>query len=189
MSRPADSRWPKPSTVHTLVFDFDGVFTDNKVYVSGNGDEAVRCDRADGLAMDLLRCYMESGRFNARVFILSKEKNAVVLARARKIGLECRHGVGDKVKFMKRYLAQYHRRLKDPFAGVVFLGNDLNDLPLMRAVGFSVAPRDAHARVRKTATVVLPQKGGEGFVRAFVERFLEIEKLGAGEIDALVSDC
>lgn len=188
MSRPAAPRWPRLAAVHTLVFDFDGVFTDNKVYVSGNGDEAVRCDRADGLAMDFLRRYQRSGRFKARVFILSKEKHAVVLARARKIGLECRHGVGDKVEFMQRYLARHQRKLRDPFAGVVFLGNDLNDLPLMRAAGFSVAPSDAHARVRKIASVVLPQKGGEGFVRAFVERFLGIDKLGAGEIDALVSD-
>ncbi len=189
MNRPAAPRWPRLSAVHTLVFDFDGVFTDNKVYVSANGDETVRCDRADGLAMDLLRRYRDSGQFRARVFILSREKNAVVRARARKIGLECRHGVGDKVEFMRRYLAQHHRKLEYPFAGVVFLGNDLNDLPLMRAAGFSVAPRDAHARVRKIASVVLPQKGGDGFVRAFVERFLGIDKLGAGEIDALVSDC
>ena len=187
MSRRTALRWPALSSVHTLVFDFDGVFTDNKVYVSERGVEMVRCDRADGLAMDLLRRCRGSG-FKARAFILSKEKNPVVLARARKIGLECRHGVDDKVKFMKRYLTQQHRKLKDPFAGVVFLGNDLNDLPLMRAAGFSVAPGDAHPRVRKAASVVLPQKGGEGFVRAFVERFLRIETLTAGEIDELVSD-
>ena len=70
MSRPAAPRWPRLAAVHTLVFDFDGVFTDNKVYVSGSGEEAVRCDRADGLAMDFLRRYQRSGRFTARVFIL-----------------------------------------------------------------------------------------------------------------------
>jgi len=189
MSRPVNRRWPELSSVHTVIFDFDGVFTDNKIYVSETGGEMVRCDRADGLAMDMLRRYQRNGLINARFFILSREKNNVVLARARKVGLECRHGVGDKVKFMKRYFAQHHREIKDPFAGVVFLGNDLNDLELMRAAGFSVAPRDAHARVKKAASVVLPQAGGEGFVRAFVERFLGIEKLNVGEVDELISDC
>jgi N-acylneuraminate cytidylyltransferase len=182
------SSWPDCSTVHTVIFDFDGVFTDNKVYVSENGTESVRCDRADGLGMDFMRRYQQKGLLDARIFILSKETNPVVLARARKIGVECKYAVVDKLGFVTRYLAESEKENAISLKGVVFLGNDLNDLPLIRAAGFSVAPVDAHPVVRKAASVVLPQKGGEGFVRAFVERFLGIEKLSGEEVYELVSN-
>ena len=181
MSRAPAKPWPDCSSVHTIVFDFDGVFTDNKVYVDENGAESVRCDRADGLAMDFLRHYQDEGHLNARIFILSREKNPVVLARAKKIGIECKHGVGDKLEFLQRYLKRLHAKKRTPLAGVIFLGNDLNDLPLMRAAGFAVAPSDAHPRVRAIADAVLLHKGGEGFVRAFVEKFLRIETFTAGD--------
>ena len=77
---------PKPfpvlKTIHTVAFDFDGVFTDNKVWVDQNGRETVRCDRGDGLAFDLVRAFQREGKTTANFFILSKEANPVVLARA-----------------------------------------------------------------------------------------------------------
>lgn len=190
-SRRRGKSWPSPATVHTVVLDFDGVFTDNKVYVSENGEECVRCDRADGLAMDLVRRYAGSHRGAPcpHFFILSKERNPVVSARARKLRLDCRQGVRNKLQFIRSYLERRHPRSSDPMRGLICLGNDLNDFPLMEAAGFSVAPADAHPLIRRIASVVLPQRGGGGFVRAFVEKFLGLEKLSAGEINELVSDC
>lgn len=189
MKRRSGKSWPAPATIHTVVFDFDGVFTDNKVYVSEEGTESVRCDRADGLAMDFVRRFQIKGHPFPRFFVLSKERNSVVSARARKLKLHCKQGVGDKMLFMRSYLKKRYPRSSDPMRGLVFLGNDLNDLPLMSAAGFSVAPADAHPRVRRIASVVLRQTGGDGFVRAFVEKFLGLEKLTVGEINELVSDC
>ena len=73
-----------------------------------------------------------------------------------------------------------------PLAGLVYLGNDLNDLPIMRRAGFTVAPADAHWRVKEQASVVLQSKGGRGFVREFIERLLGIETMSLEEIDVLI---
>lgn len=180
---------PLLETIHTVVFDFDGVFTDNKIWVDQDGRESVRCDRGDGLAFDLVRAFQCRGKFGAEIFILSKEPNPVVLARARKLKLNCHHDIRDKLVFMKRYLAARFPSNADPFAGVVYLGNDLNDLPLMRHVGYAVAPADAHSKVREIAHLIMKQRGGEGFVRAFIEHLLGINQLSREEIDELVSDC
>ena len=78
------------STISTSI-DFDGVFTNNKVLVDQNGRESVYCDRADGLAFDLVRAFKKMGLIDAKFFIISKEKNPVVIARAEKLKLICHH--------------------------------------------------------------------------------------------------
>ena len=184
---------PKPfptlKDIHTVAFDFDGVFTDNKVWVDQDGRESVRCDRADGLAIGLVRAYQKQGKLDAEFFILSKETNPIVLARAKKLKLDCRYGVDDKLTFIREYLATRFPSRPDSLEGLVYLGNDLNDLPLMRHAGYVVAPADAHPMAQKIAHLVLEQRGGEGFVRAFIERLLNINQLSKEEIDELISDC
>jgi len=178
---------PVASDVHTIILDFDGVFTDNKVWVGQGGREWVRCDRADGLAMDLLRTACRRGLIEADVFILSTETNPVVRERAAKLRLTCHQGVSDKLAFVEECLATRFPDSVDPFSGVVFLGNDLNDLPLLRRVGWAVVPADAHPRVRAAVGVVFPERGGESFVRRFVERMLGIDDMTEDEIDEFVS--
>jgi YrbI family 3-deoxy-D-manno-octulosonate 8-phosphate phosphatase len=180
---------PGINAIHTVAFDFDGVFTDNKVWIDQNGHESVRCDRGDGLAFDLVRAYQQQYNLTIKFFILSKEKNPVVIARARKLKLDCHHGVTNKLTFMRKYLENRYPSEIDHFSGVVYLGNDLNDLSLMRQVGYAVAPADAHAKVRQIADLVLQQKGGEGFVRAFIELLLGINTLKENQIHELVSNC
>ena len=180
---------PAASDVHTIIFDFDGVFTDNKVWVGMDGREWVRCDRADGLAIDLLRSAARRGLVEADVFVLSTEASQVVRERAAKLRLACHHGVSNKMAFVQERLTTRFPDSVNPYAGVVFLGNDLNDLPLLRRVGWAVVPVDAHPLVRAVADVVLPERGGESFVRRFVERMLGIDRMTEGEIDEFVSDC
>jgi 3-deoxy-D-manno-octulosonate 8-phosphate phosphatase (KDO 8-P phosphatase) len=178
--------WPRLADVHTIAFDFDGVFTDNKVYVGQDGREMVRCDRADGLGIDLLRAARRRRLLDAEVFVLSKEKNPVTAARAAKLDLACHQGCDDKLGFITDYLARRRPSDRAAFAGLVYVGNDLNDLPVMARAGFSAAPADAHERVRRIASAVLEQRGGEGFVRAFVERLLGLEHMTTEEIHELV---
>lgn len=180
--------FPRLEDIHTVAFDFDGVFTDNKVWVNREGKEFVCCDRGDGLAFDLVRVWKNRGRLAAEFFIISKESDPVVQARADKLQLQCYQGVGDKLGFVEEHLASRMPDEKKAFAGLVYLGNDLNDIPLIRRAGFSVVPADAHEAVRGIADLVMEQKGGEGFVRAFIERLLEINLLSEEEIDELVSD-
>lgn len=180
---------PPLEVIHTVAFDFDGVFTDNKVWIDQDGCESVRCDRGDGLAFDLVRAFQKLGKINAEFFILSKETNPVVLSRAAKLKLVCHHGVGDKLGFMREYLTTRFSSNLDPFAGLIYLGNDLNDLPLMRRAGYAVAPSDAHSLVRQIAHLVLEQRGGEGFVRGFIERLLAMKQLTSEEMDEIISNC
>ena len=181
--------FPTLTDIHTVAFDFDGVFTDNKVWIDQDGCESVRCDRGDGLAFDLIRVFQQQGKLNAKFFILSKEQNPVVLARAQKLKLDCYYGIGNKLTFMRDYLATRFPSSQDSLAGLVYLGNDLNDLPLMQCAGYAVAPIDAHPQVQKIADLVLEQRGGEGFVRSFIERLLGINQLTQEEMHELISNC
>ena len=174
--------WPALGAIHTIAFDFDGVFTDNKVYVAQDGSELVRCDRADGLGIDLLRAAQARGKLAAEVFVLTKERNPVTETRARKLHLACHAGCDDKLEFVTRRLNDARRT----FEGLLYVGNDINDLAVMERAGFSVAPADAHERVQRIASAVLPQNGGNGFVRAFVERLLDIEHMTTEELHELV---
>lgn len=185
--RAGRGKMPTLQSIHTVAFDFDGVFTDNKVWVDQDGCESVRCDRGDGLGFDFVRLYKSRGKLDAEFIILSKEKNPVVAARAAKLKLACHQGIGDKVGFMESYLRGRLGDAKDHFRGLIYVGNDLNDVSLMRRAGFSVAPSDAHPMVRGLADMVLDQPGGQGFVRAFIERWLGITKLSLEEVDELVS--
>jgi N-acylneuraminate cytidylyltransferase len=84
------------SCIKLLVLDFDGVLTDNRVLVSEDGIEAVLCDRSDGLGLERLK------RSGIEVIVLSKEKNPVVAARCRKLGIECIQGCDDKLEALKK---------------------------------------------------------------------------------------
>lgn len=181
-----EASWPSLQAIHTIAFDFDGVFTDNKVYVGHDGAELVRCDRSDGLGVDMLRAARDRGKLRADIFVLSKERNPVTEARARKLKLSCHSACDDKLDFIATRLRTQRASDPQPFAGLLYVGNDLNDLPVMLRAGFSVAPADAHERVRRIASTVLPQAGGNGFVRAFVERLLDIENMTTEELHELV---
>ena len=180
-----DINIPEWRSIHTLVFDFDGVFTDNKVFVDEDGRESVRCDRGDGLAFDILRRFAKQHDWPVKYFILSKEVNPVVSARANKLKVDCIQGVDNKSDYLCEYLSGYYPDDLSAFSGVVYFGNDLNDLASMQLSGFSIAPSDAHPIVQKCASLVLPQKGGCGFVRAAIEKILHLERLGADAINAL----
>jgi YrbI family 3-deoxy-D-manno-octulosonate 8-phosphate phosphatase len=185
---PPTPHLPHFSRIHTVVLDFDGVFTDNKVYVDYDGRELVRCDRADGLAIDIIRFYQRKGILQTRFFILSTEKNKVVASRAQKLGLDCHQAVSNKLAFLQSYFVQNRDGDADPLSGCIYLGNDINDLPVIDRVGYSVVPNDAHPLVKAAASKILPQNGGEGFVRGFVEAFLGITNLTRSELNELISD-
>lgn len=144
--------------IDLIVYDFDGVMTDNRVLVLDDGREAVFCNRSDGLAIAKIRAA------GIPQLILSTETNNVVAARAAKLGLEVLHGVDDKKTVLARYCAAHGYSLDR----VVFIGNDINDLDVMKAVGMPLCPSDAHETIRAEASVI-GRKGGEGVIRAFYE--------------------
>lgn len=181
---------PDICDVHTIVFDFDGIFTNNRVWVDQEGKESVCCDRADGLAFDLIRAFKKANsNYFPYIFILSKEKNSVVFERAQKLGIDCRYGVSNKLEHIKKYFHESQPQNDKPFDGFIYLGNDLNDYLIMKSAGYSVAPIDAHHKILEIADLVIPIKGGEGFVRAFIEKFMRLNTLTTGEFDEFISNC
>ncbi|MBI4402325.1 MAG: acylneuraminate cytidylyltransferase [Nitrospirae bacterium] len=156
-----------PERVTAVVFDFDGVFTDNRVLVSENGAEAVICDRADGLGLDRLRAT------GIPVVVLSTETNPVVAARCRKVGVECQQGIANKLDALRRFASERGISLSD----TVYVGNDLNDRDCLAAVGCGIAVADAHPLVRDQAAIVLHAEGGRGAVREVCD--LILERLGS----------
>ncbi len=153
--------WPRP--VGLLVFDFDGVFTDNRVYVLQDGREAVACHRGDGMGLSMLRAT------GLPIAVLSTEKNPVVEARCRKLNLECRQGLNDK----REALVALAREKNVDLQRVVYVGNDVNDLGCMEAAGFAVAVADAYPAALEKADFVLTATGGAGAVRQLCDILLQ----------------
>jgi 3-deoxy-D-manno-octulosonate 8-phosphate phosphatase (KDO 8-P phosphatase) len=141
------------------VFDFDGVFTDNRVWVNERGEESLACSRSDGLG---LRRLDEVG---VRYLIVSMEQNPIVGARARKLQTECEQGVADKVAVVRERAAALDVSLEQ----TAYVGNDINDAECLRAVGVSVVPADAWPEVKTIARWVLSRSGGHGCVREFCD--------------------
>ena len=160
---PGPDRRPMPATVKVLFLDFDGVMTDNRVWTDQDGRETVAASRGDGFGILLLK------KAGVETVVISKEKNPVVAARCRKLGIEYQQGIDDKTGILKREQA---KRGVDP-AETIFVGNDLNDLPAFPLVGWGVAVADAEAEVLRQADFVLSKNGGHGAVREICDLILE----------------
>jgi len=142
-----------------IVYDFDGVMTNNKVLIFQDGGEAVIVNRADGLGINMIK------KLGIPQLILSTETSPVVSARAVKVGLPVLQGVKDKKKALIEHCHQHGYDIQK----VVYVGNDTNDYSAMKVVGFPVAPADAHSRIVEIAKLVLKSKGGAGVVRELAD--------------------
>ena len=151
-----------------IVFDFDGVLTDNRVLVFDDGREAVFCSRSDGMAFDMLRLA------GIPVVIMSTEVNPVVSARGRKLRVEVLQGVRDKAAALEQFCTERHIVMQK----VMYVGNDLNDKDAMERVGHPICPADAHPYIKAISHTVLATAGGYGVAREIVEHLLKIEKWG-----------
>jgi YrbI family 3-deoxy-D-manno-octulosonate 8-phosphate phosphatase len=141
--------------VRVIIFDFDGVFTDNTVYVNQDGVETVRCWRSDGLGLARL------ASIGVQTVIVSTEANPVVSARARKLKIPCAQNVSDKAIAV----ADTCRELGIDPARTMFVGNDINDIPAFKIVGVPVAVADAYPEVIPFVVFRTAKPGGFGAVR------------------------
>lgn len=158
-----------------IVFDFDGVMTDNKLRVNEHGEESVVVNRGDGLGVKMLR------KAGIQMLIVSTEENKVVSCRAKKIGVPCMQGIDDKATALRAYCVGNAVELRD----VLYVGNDINDLEAMKIVGTRIVPADAHLSVKNIADVVLVSCGGGGVVRELADILLEgAKEMGEAILDA-----
>jgi 3-deoxy-D-manno-octulosonate 8-phosphate phosphatase (KDO 8-P phosphatase) len=143
------------ASVRLVAFDFDGVFTDNTVWVTQDGVESVRCWRSDGLGLARLN------QVGVQAFIISTEANPVVSARAKKLRLPCKQAVTDKAVA----ILETCRDLNIPPESTMFVGNDINDIPAFNVVGFPVAVADAYPETASHVMFRTSKAGGFGAVR------------------------
>ena len=153
-------------SVRLVVFDFDGVFTDNRVWVDEDGRESVACCRADGFG---LRRLAEAG---VEALIVTTETVPVASARARKLEVDCIQGADDKLAVLRTEAEQRGVALEE----TAFVGNDINDAGCLEAVGLPVVPADAWPEVKGLARWVLARRGGEGCVREVCDEIWRVRR-------------
>ena len=157
---------PLLERVRFAVFDFDGVFTDNRVWVNERGEEALAFSRSDGLGLRRL------DDVGVRYMIVSMEQNPIVGARPQKLQVDCLQGIMDKLTVVKERSADAGVSLEE----TAFVGNDINDADCLRAVGCPVVPADAWAEVKPLARWILTRGGGGGCVREFCDGVWEAQR-------------
>lgn len=157
------------SRVRLVVFDFDGVFTDNRVYVSQLGDEFVSCSRSDGLGLRKL------DRIKVKYYIVSTETNPVVSMRAKKLRIPVTQGHNDKLPVLKKIVLDMGFNMGD----VAYVGNDINDLGCMNVVGLPISVRDAYPEVVKKSKYQTSALGGYGAVREVCDLIYKLNKRGS----------
>ncbi|WTP59814.1 N-acylneuraminate cytidylyltransferase [Streptomyces phaeochromogenes] len=146
---------PTAEDIDAVVLDFDGTQTDDRVLIDSEGREFVSVHRGDGLGIAALR---KSG---LTMLILSSEKNPVVAARARKLQIPVLHGIDRKDLALKQWCEEQGIAPER----VLYVGNDVNDLPCFALVGWPVAVASAHDVVRGAARAVTTVPGGDGAIR------------------------
>ncbi|MGP4083210.1 cytidylyltransferase domain-containing protein [Streptomyces sp. KR55] len=146
---------PTAADIDAVVLDFDGTQTDDRVLIDADGREFVSVHRGDGLGIAALR------RSGLTMLILSTEQNPVVAARARKLRIPVLHGVDRKDLALKQWCEEQGIAPER----VLYVGNDVNDLPCFALVGWPVAVASAHDVVRGAARAVTTVPGGVGAIR------------------------
>ena len=145
--------------IRLVVFDFDGVLTDNTVIVSQDGTESVRCWRSDGLGLQRVMA------LGIACVILSTETNPVVSARAAKLRLPCRQGERDKGAALREIMAERGCAPQQ----TAYMGNDINDADCFRIVGLPIAVADAYPEILPLVAHRTTARGGRGAVREFCD--------------------
>ncbi len=160
---PGRPRRSLPEKIDLIIFDFDGVMTDNRVWVDENGHEQIAAYRSDSLGIKSL---VQSGIL---AMVISTETNPVVAARCQKLKLPFIQSITDKASALSALLQEKNL---DP-QHVVFVGNDINDVPCFQMVGCAVVVSDAHPAAMRQADLVLSQPGGHGAVREICDLVIE----------------
>jgi len=155
-------------SIELIVLDVDGTMTDSRITYSENGDEIKSFNVKDGLAIASWR------KLGKQVAIITGRSSKIVARRAKELRIEHFYqGVEDK----KEVLDQLLDKLGLQIDNVAAIGDDLNDLQMLRAAKISFVPRDASSYVDKIATVILSKRGGEGAVREMIEYLIIKEGL------------
>ena len=151
--------------IKLLATDVDGVLTDSGMYYAENGDEMKKFNTRDGMGMVLIR------EFGIKIAIITREETHIVERRALKLKIsDLFQGATNKVAVMETLMKRHSLHWEE----VAFIGDDVNDLELLKRVGFAAAPADAAPQNRKIVHYITEKKGGEGCVREICDMLLDV---------------
>jgi 3-deoxy-D-manno-octulosonate 8-phosphate phosphatase (KDO 8-P phosphatase) len=157
-----DDRFQK---ITTFIFDIDGVFTDGMVLLLENGLQARRMNIKDGYAVQL------AVKKGYRIIVVSGAEDLPVTGRLNKLGITDVHmSVTDKKSFVEHFIAAASLKTEE----ILFMGDDMPDLPVMAVVGLPACPADAVAEIREASCYISPFAGGNGCVRDVIEKVLKM---------------
>ena len=161
--------------IRMFISDIDGVWTDGGMYYDNTGNEWKKFNTSDSAGVLFLRL------LNIPLAIITGEDTEIVRRRMQKLGVpELHMGVKDKVGVAESICAKAGISLSQ----VAYIGDDLNDIALLGAVGLSAAPSNAPSYIKEIAHWVIPVRGGDGAFRAFVEQYLNEAGLMGKALDA-----
>lgn len=154
----------KLARIKLLAMDVDGVLTDAGMYYSENGDELKKFNTRDGKGIELLR------QAGIKTAFITSEQTCLVERRAAKLKIdEVCQGVSDKVAALEPIMSRYGLDYED----IAYIGDDINDLPIMRKVGLAITVADGLPENQAVAHYVTKAKGGEGAIREISVLILE----------------
>jgi len=149
--------------VKLFAMDVDGVLTDGGMYYSKEGEVLKKFNTKDGMGIELLR------KNNIIPAIITKEESKIVLRRAEKLKInEVYIGIKNKLKIIEKLKEKYNLR----YENIAYIGDDINDLPVLKKVGLSFAPNDAISEIKEIVKHVTIKKGGEGALREAIDFIL-----------------
>ena len=158
----------KLKKIRLVITDVDGVLTDGGIFYSKNGEFLKKFNTRDSMGMELL---LNCG---IKTVMLTRENSEIVKKRAKKIKIvELYSGVTDKKSILPKILKNYNVRIDE----IAYIGDDINDLEIMRSIGFAATPNDGNTEVKKISNYICKMKGGEGAFREIADLILGFNKL------------
>lgn len=157
----------KAKKIKFFITDVDGVLTDGGMYYSEKGEVFKKFNTRDGMGIELLR------KQGITPVLITKEKSKIILRRAEKLKVkEVYIGAKDKLKIIKKLIKKYNLK----FDEVAYIGDDVNDLPVLEKMGLSFAPSDAIGEVKKKVNYVVKRCGGNGALREAIDFLITYKK-------------
>ncbi len=156
----------KLHTITTFIFDVDGVLTNGNVLVTEHGEQLRQFNIKDGYALQL------AVKKGYHVVIISGAKSAGVEKRLQGLGIKHIYlGISDKIAVFRKFIEEHHL---DP-EEMVYAGDDIPDLPVMKLVGLAICPADAVDEIKEISEYISPKKGGGGVARDIIEKVMKIQ--------------
>lgn len=156
----------KAKKIKAVLFDVDGVLTDGGIIYDNSGNEIKRFNVKDGMIIKYLQ------KYDIKVGAITGRSSEVVKKRCDELRLDFQaHGVSTKIDELNRFKETY--QLSDE--QIAFIGDDINDLPILTQCGLSATPNDARSYVKRHVDLVLDSKGGEGALRDFADIILDAQ--------------